>query len=246
MLDYPEKLKHHIGRTYLLIGLIYYFKIQDQQNSLINLEQSLGYLEDNDKPNYCLTLSILSILYCAQGRFTEALKTVNSSLHLRKAIFGNDHLDIAASYNIKGSILRVQRKYDEALNAYIKSENILYKIEKQKINNLQTNNNEDDPLEIALQRFSSKFVPDLCNTYLFMSEMYGRLGQMEEALLYLHKTFESIKNFDSGLGIDKKMFEFCSQKAKRLSQGIPSLHQKILKLIDFHLGKSDTNPLFIV
>ena len=64
----------------------------------------------------------------AQGKYDEALVYYQKALTIRIKVLGEEHPDVATSYNNIGAALEAQGKYDEALVYYQKALTIRIKV----------------------------------------------------------------------------------------------------------------------
>merc|ERR1711965_254410 len=60
-------------------------------------------------------------VYRSQGKYDEALEYYNKDLEINLKKLGNDHPDVARTYNNMALVYDSQGKYDEALEHYNKS-----------------------------------------------------------------------------------------------------------------------------
>ncbi len=65
------------------------------------------------------------MIYSAQGKYDDALELYNKALNICIATFGENHPNVAGSYNNIAVIYYNQGKYDDALELLNKALNIL-------------------------------------------------------------------------------------------------------------------------
>jgi tetratricopeptide (TPR) repeat protein len=151
------------GRILYNLGICYY-NLDDYENAVVNLKKAnllLGNLQDyyySANSNY-----ILSVIYFSQKKYEEAEKFIRYSLSAFERSFINDiFLEIRIYYTL-GYILRMQKKYNDALAP------LLHSIRLSKEYNCHYNAG---------------------NTYMLLGNVYHFINDIDNAILYTRKAIE--------------------------------------------------------
>jgi len=95
----PDNLHASIGRSYLMIGLIYANMKLDNQLACDHFLKAIPFLEVEDVSSYTLAYFFLAVCYAEIGKFPQAYETMRKSLEDRKKAFGENSSEVAMSLN---------------------------------------------------------------------------------------------------------------------------------------------------
>jgi tetratricopeptide (TPR) repeat protein len=133
--------------------------------SLEILEKCIQDFSNINEDRWYLTYSLLGIVYDSQGNFTKAIEYHEKSLEIKLKTFGEDHPNVANSYNNIGSLYDSQGNYTKAIEYYVKS------------------------LEIRLKTLGEDH-PDVADSYNNIGNVYDSQGNYTKALEYYENSLE--------------------------------------------------------
>jgi tetratricopeptide (TPR) repeat protein len=116
------------------IGLCYY-QLDQLDKADDFLQRSLTILRliynDGNHFQFAYTYNALALVKCAQGSFEKAEGLCQKALDLRLTELPSDNIDIGLSFETFGIVYNAQKKYDDALVYFRKSEIIVENINKE-------------------------------------------------------------------------------------------------------------------
>jgi tetratricopeptide (TPR) repeat protein/serine phosphatase RsbU (regulator of sigma subunit) len=193
-----KKRSDYEGKTYHLIGLIYY----DQERYVEALEayqKALTIRERiDDQKGIADCYNNIGNIHADQGRYAEALESYQKALIIRERI--GDQQGIAVSYNNIGVIHADQGRYAEALESYQKALTILERIGDQQgiadcYNNIGTIHAEQGRYAEALESHQKALairerigdLQGIASSYNNIGTIHAEQGRYAEALEALLK-----------------------------------------------------------
>lgn len=186
------------GNLLNVLGEVYLNKGQNDL-ALENFQKALKiYANTKHKANEAKCYSNLGLVYWNTGNQALALEYHQKALNLRKSMFGEQHLEVAASYNDMGLIYS-NSKPEEAYQYYEKALAI-YKREKQQIKLANAYNNMaiikrrqhsflealdffDEALAIRKKIYNEEH-PNVAFVYTNIGQVYADQDKPEKALEY--------------------------------------------------------------
>ncbi|MEN8208711.1 MAG: tetratricopeptide repeat protein [Candidatus Fermentibacteria bacterium] len=170
-------------------------------------EEAIGYSEQLNHPGgKSRSLTILGLIFWAQGDFSKALMLLNEALKL--VIKTDDMLAIAKIYTNIGLIYSGWSDYNMALDYYLKAQSLFEEIGDEKsIANINNNigvvyKNRGD-LDRALKHFNSALEQYIAlDNKLGVAGIYNNIGSINE---HLDKFTEALKYYQKSLLIRKEL-----------------------------------------
>ncbi|CAF1305562.1 unnamed protein product [Rotaria sp. Silwood1] len=119
-----------LAAVYTNLGYSYYRvnqldRAEDYLQQSITLLRSMYKIQDDNHYKFAFTYNILALVKCAQGSFEEAEYLCQKSSNLLLKELPSDSVDVGLSYETFGIIYNAQKKYEQALLFFYKSETII-------------------------------------------------------------------------------------------------------------------------
>lgn len=96
-----------------------------EEKFLLALKVAEGWSSDEElskndeiRARLSKTLNNLGAIYHAQGKYSFAEETYNKSLEIKRALFGEEHVEVAVSLQNLAAVLSARRMFDKAKPLY--------------------------------------------------------------------------------------------------------------------------------
>jgi tetratricopeptide (TPR) repeat protein len=226
--------KSGLGQAYNNIGEVYK-KMGDYKKALEFLKLSMN-LKKGDSHSEAIILYNVGELYIFLNDIPQANRYIEQALSV--AIRNNDRRAIGYSYTGLGIISSKQKRYQEALDYFVRAEKIWKEISEMRLliqayqnmadvyRELKLFDNAEKYLSLSVEMSSLIKVPDLLvNSYLKISKLDSARGNYNKALVNLYRYTalkDSVYNLSKTEQIAKLQMMFETEKRDRENQQLKS------------------------